>query len=274
MQLGGTGHVVCYNRISRFGDAIDIVPAYPTAAIDVYGNEISECTDDGIELDYSQHNIRCFDNRLTNVFQGISAQPVHGGPVYVFRNAMYNVGHSTFKLHNGPSGVLMFHNTSVRSGMPLVLSTHAAVSNCVSRNNLFLGTTGNYAYENMAPMRGCDFDYDGFGGQWKQFLKFDGVRYPSIEAARKSGAVYRHAVRVDPAGLFLSGIEPPADARREFDAGQNDLRLSARNAAIDAGVVLPNVNDGFLGAAPDLGAYEFGAELPHYGPRPRRDSQR
>jgi hypothetical protein len=38
--------------------------------------------------------------------------------------------------------------------------------------------------------------------------------------------------------------------------------------AIDAGAILPNVNDGFLGAAPDLGAYEYGQPLPHYGPRP------
>jgi len=30
---------------------------------------------------------------------------------------------------------------------------------------------------------------------------------------------------------------------------------------------LPNITDGFLGKAPDLGAYEYGAPLPHYGPR-------
>ena len=63
--------------------------------------------DDGIELDYSQRNTRCFHNRLTNVFQGISLQPVYGGPVYVFRNALYNVAVEPFKLHNNPSGGLI-----------------------------------------------------------------------------------------------------------------------------------------------------------------------
>ena len=81
VQIAGTGNVLCYNRIRGFGDAIDTFSTYPCAAIDFYGNEISECMDDGIEMDYSEHNTRCFDNRLTNVFQGISVQPVHGGPV-------------------------------------------------------------------------------------------------------------------------------------------------------------------------------------------------
>jgi hypothetical protein len=36
---------------------------------------------------------------------------------------------------------------------------------------------------------------------------------------------------------------------------------------VDAGVRLPNVNDGFTGKAPDLGAYEVGEPVPHYGPR-------
>ncbi len=48
-------------------------------------------------------------------------QPVYGGPVYVFRNVMYNVAVEPFKLHNNPSGCLIFHNTSVKNGAPSVL---------------------------------------------------------------------------------------------------------------------------------------------------------
>jgi hypothetical protein len=32
-------------------------------------------------------------------------------------------------------------------------------------------------------------------------------------------------------------------------------------------VVIPNVTDGYVGAAPDLGALEVGAPSPVYGPR-------
>ena len=39
------------------------------------------------------------------------------------------------------------------------------------------------------------------------------------------------------------------------------------NPAIDAGVLLPTINDDFTGNAPDLGAYERDRAIPHYGPR-------
>ncbi len=267
VQIAGTGNVVCYNRISAFGDAIDTFSAYPCAAIDFYGNDISECTDDGIEMDYSEHNTRCFDNRLTNVFQGISVQPVHGGPVYVFRNAIYNVGMETFKMHNHPSGAVFYHNTSVKAGMPLMLFTGDAVSNCIHRNNLFLGTVANYAYESTARMQNCDFDFDGFGGQWKLFLKWNGARYESMEDAAERAPVYRRARFVNPETAFQSAIKPPGEARTQFALEVNDLRLSPKSDAIDAGVPLPNINDDYQGQSPDLGAFELGHPLPHYGPR-------
>ncbi|MFQ5809376.1 MAG: hypothetical protein ACE5JM_07130, partial [Armatimonadota bacterium] len=138
VEVAGEGHVVCYNRIRGFADAVSIFHSPPSNAIDFYHNEISECTDDGIEMDYGEQNVRCFRNRLTNCFQGISTQPLHGGPCYIFRNAMYNIQMETFKMHNSPSGALMFHNTSVKSVMPLVM--YASASNCVYRNNIFIGT--------------------------------------------------------------------------------------------------------------------------------------
>jgi hypothetical protein len=46
-----------------------------------------------------------------------------------------------------------------------------------------------------------------------------------------------------------------------------NFQLRAGSKAVDAGVVLPNINDDFAGAAPDLGALERGKPEPHYGPR-------
>jgi len=46
------------------------------------------------------------------------------------------------------------------------------------------------------------------------------------------------------------------------------MTLTAACPAVDAGLILPNINDGFAGTAPDLGAYELGQPLPSYGPRP------
>src|SRR4030095_10919006 len=42
------------------------------------------------------------------------------------------------------------------------------------------------------------------------------------------------------------------------DPANRDFRLKANSSAIDAGIVLPGFNDGYVGAAPDLGAYEYG----------------
>ncbi|MEA3209422.1 MAG: hypothetical protein QOE70_2479 [Chthoniobacter sp.] len=267
IQLTGEGHVICYNRIRGFADAIDTFPSKRCADIDFHNNEISEMTDDGLELDYSERNVRCFSNRFTNVYQGISTQPVFGGPIYVFRNALYNVVAEPFKTHNSPSGVLLFHNTVVKRGMPFFIMTDKAVRNTRTRNNLFIGTEANYAFESAAKMRDCDFDYDGFGGgPWKLFMKWNNARYTSLDETRLKAPVWKHAVLVDAPSAFASKAAPPQDENATQPAA--DLRLKAGSAAIDAGERLAGLNDDFAGQAPDLGAYEAGASLPQYGPRP------
>jgi hypothetical protein len=270
IQLTGAGHVIAWNRVHHFKDAIDTFPSGRCAAIDVHNNDLSELNDDGIELDDSQRNVRCFENRIANVHCGISTQPVHGGPAYVFRNVMVNAVNEPFKMHNRPSGVLYYHNTSLRKGMALQLYTSDQVHNSVTRNNLFVGTSGAFAYETTAKMVDCDFDYDGFGGgPWTLFLKWNDIRYPTFEEMRSRAPVYRHAVRLDPSSVFASGAEAPADPHRPVDRAV-DLRLKPGCAAIDAGEPLPGFNDGFAGKAPDLGAYELGQEIPLYGPRPEK----
>ena len=268
IQITGEGNIVCYNRVRGFSDAIDTMPSRECAAIDFHNNDCSECTDDGMEMDYSFRNTRSFNNRFTNCFQGISLQPIFGGPVYVFRNSMYNVCMETFKMHNAPSGFLLFHNTCVKRDVPLTVQTPERVRNAIMRNNLFIGTESNYAIQFETKMIDCDFDYDGIGGgPWKMFLKWNKERYPTLQAVKDKAPVYHHLVLVDPATAFASGIKQPADEKTQFP-NTTDLRPVAGSAAIDAGQVLPSFNDDFAGKAPDLGAYELGQPVPHYGPRP------
>ncbi len=270
IQLTGAGHVVCYNRISNFGDAIDTMPSVRCEAIDFHNNDLSTLTDDGIEMDYSQRNTRCFENRLVNCFQGISTQPVYGGPTYVFRNVMYNICVEPFKMHNGPSGVIMVHNTSVKKGSPLIMWTNKAISNCVYRNNLFVGSADKYAMDYQGPATDCDYDYDGFaGGPFENFMKWNGQKYATLADVRQKAPIEKHAVHVEDASkLFASGVTPPAD-EKQLVSTTPDLRLAGGTSAIDAGQPMPGFNDGFTGKAPDLGAYELNAPLPHYGPRPQ-----
>jgi hypothetical protein len=119
-------------------------------------------------------------------------------------------------------------------------------------------------------MKNCDFDYDGFGGgPFKLFMKWNGVRYKSIKDLRSKCPVYRNCISVEAAGCFANGLRAPQDAKQRFATDSNDLQLHADSGAVDRGVILNGINDDFTGKAPDLGAYEFGKPIPHYGPRPR-----
>jgi hypothetical protein len=249
--ISGAGHVVAYNRMSNLGDGVHGTEHGRLAASDINNNDIEASTDDGIEGDYADTNVRIYRNRITNAFAGISAQPSLGGPIYVFRNAIYNVLYSPFKLHNDTSGVLIFHNTSVRSGIPwLIDPAGETVNDVVTRNNLFIGTRPP-ALRSSGNMIRCSFDRDGYGGAGEP-----GVLYG------RGGAVVVRA-----RGNFASGPEAPENPESRYPGGAVDLRLDPRSRAVDAGLRLPNFNDAFTGKGPDLGCCEVGSPLPHYGPR-------
>jgi hypothetical protein len=268
--ITGAGHVVAYNRMSGVADGVQGTEHGGLSASDIHNNDIEAATDDGIEGDYSDTNVRIFRNRITNAFSGISAQPAQGGPLYIFRNVIYNVLYSPFKLHN---------NTSVLDGIPWHIEPGGeTVTNVVTRNNVFIGTAGP-ALRSTGDMVRCDFDSDGYGGgggggglaaMFSAFADWNGRTYATPEAARRSGALYgRHgAILLAPRGNFASGLGAPASQRTRFAGDKIDPRLDPASRAVDAGVVLPNFNDGFSGKAPDLGCCELGQPLPHYGPRP------
>lgn len=273
IDISGEGTILCYNLIRNFGDAIHGSGDQPKVANDIYGNEIVDCPVDGIEADRGSQNVRVFGNRMTNVFQGISAQPVFGGPVYFFRNAMYNINVEPYKLHNSPVGVLIFNNTSVRSGRPgpMVIWTGGkhSIKNVFAYNNLFVGGTGKWALEITAPIKNCHFDYNGYvGGPFERFSKWNGVWHKTLEDFQKGARQEEHGVIIEPEGLFETGVLAPSSPEKKYPLEINDMRLSAGSKAVDAGKVIPNITDGYLGVAPDLGAYEYGTPLPHYGPRP------
>jgi hypothetical protein len=63
--------VVAFNTISRVADGI----SYPHSNCDIYGNDIFGTSDDGIEFDYGETNVRCWGNRISNPKNnGISLQ--------------------------------------------------------------------------------------------------------------------------------------------------------------------------------------------------------
>ena len=76
----------------------------------------------------------------------------------------------------------------------------------------------------------------------------------------------RHSVLVD-YDIFEKVTAPGKDPRTLYDPADFNFALRPGSAAVDAGVPMAGINDGYTGRAPDLGAYELGQAPPHYGPR-------
>lgn len=279
IEITGPGNVVAYNYVKGFRDAISLMEddeAVNQVSFDIYNNDIEIGADDGIEADFAMGNVRVLNNRITNSYVGLSSQPGLGGPTYFIGNVMYNVVLTPFKLHRGSVGDVALHNTVVKGGDAFGVFTDDAWSKAWFRNNIFIGgavtgSVGPYGIGNgkVADLRAasstCSFDYDGFGSiNTGSFTGRIGSTSFSSLSAMQANTTEAHALTVD-LDIFAASVAFPSTV---FPIRAiPDLRLKAGANVVDAGVVIPNINDGYSGAAPDLGAYEQGAALPVYGPR-------
>ena len=260
-----SGHTVAFNKISHVADGI----SYPHSNVDIYGNEIFATTDDGIEGDFGHVNVRIWGNRISNVLNnGISFQPMDGAPWYVLYNQVAAPNQDALKLRTRTDRVLLAHNTLVAwSGV--VSSGTGLLKNFQSNNNLWISIQDRYAWEdnstNSAMNWKSNLDYDGF--DWVNYtyaFKWNNVRLDDIVAFANQTGQEVHGVEIDRSDCFENfDIPNPPPATMAFQY----LTLRPSCNAVDAGISLVNINNGFTGNAPDLGAYELGQPMPHYGPR-------
>ncbi|MCL2647522.1 MAG: right-handed parallel beta-helix repeat-containing protein [Phycisphaerales bacterium] len=273
----GPGNIMCYNRVHHWKDGIDVDESIQSIANDIHNNEVSECFDDGCEMDGSDRNNRLYTNRFVNCHTGLSFQPIHGGPIYAFQNAVYNVKGEFFKFHNNPSGCIVFHNTCTKNGGgsgPLLMCwTSRSINGVHLFNNLYLGNKCTRAVDYDTPLFNCSSDYNGYGGygykpegkpEDKVFMKWAGVMYKNIEDVRARSPYEAHCVIVDPTTAFASGLQPPSDFQVNYDYKTIDMRLAPNCKAVGAGIYIPGYE---TVKKPTLGAYEPNVKLPHYGPR-------
>jgi len=270
INVNGKGHVIAYNLITAWNTAVQLADRtdafYTAESIDIHNNDIHQALASAIEPDGGTHNIRIYRNRITDCLFGVSTQPIYGGPAYIFQNVIYNPKRGAFKNNNEPSGVLHYHNTSIRSGDPLAAFLHATdrpVRNSIYMNNLFLGQ-GSRAIESWGNYIDCELDHNAYSAGDIRFTK-DGVTCDADDLAHFTTlcGLESHGITVD-LSVFAQSISFPVTIEEHEPP---DIGLRPGSPPVDAGFVLPNLNDGFLGAAPDLGAYELGAAPPVYGPR-------
>lgn len=291
IKVYGPGHVIAHNAIAYFHDAIGIStygtppddPHERASSIDIYNNDMHMLNDDFVETDGGVHNIRVFNNRGVNAAQGgYSAQPVFGGPAYFIGNILYhNPGGVAFKFSAKPAGLFVFHNTIIGEQ-----TIRDPSSNMHFRNNLFLGRdtpergimtwanatdNGSSDYNGFRPNRMVAAQYSWLAPRPGQTLyepeAQDWQTFATLAQLRNATGQETHGIEVD-YDVFESLVPPdPAGRHAVYHAADLNFRLRPNAKAVDAGVAIPTVNDGYTGRAPDLGALETGKPQPVYGPR-------
>jgi hypothetical protein len=191
--------------------------------------------------------------RLPDAF---AIAPARVGPVWILRNTAWNLGNthsalvdgqvsSAIKINSGdpaPVGpTLVYHNTfltSVADTDALVLMTPGFSTRLTSRNNLYAGPGHALRKDSTIPI---DFDYDDLHAGGPSLVRWYATDFPTLLSLQAG-------VGQEPHGLCA----PPALA----DAAHGNFTPLPGSALIDRGLAIAGIDDGFAGAAPDIGAVE------------------
>jgi hypothetical protein len=187
----------------------------------------------------------------------------------------------SFKFSAKPAGLLVYHNTIIGEQ-----TIRDPSSNMHWRNNLFLGrdtpdrgimtwanATGEYSsdYNGFRPNKGVAAQYNWLGPKPGETCyeptDSDWRTFETLAEFRAGTGQEEHGMEIDFGDFEQLAPPDPADRHAVYYSGDLNFRLRPDSKAVDAGEVLPTVNDGFVGRAPDLGALEVGGAAPAYGPR-------
>jgi malectin (di-glucose binding ER protein) len=270
LQISGKGHVYRYNLVRDVFDFFNIFGP-ECGAMDVHNNDIQRVSDNALVANRFCRNTRYLRNRIFNGGDPQFDTRNQSGPIYYIRNIVYNQREGrAFKTDGGIGGLIALHNTITCHPIHADAYRYGRI-----HNNLFLeskdqtrGRSGALAVSTEAC---ADFDYNGYLTKGAKFL-IDKKPCADFADFRKKSGLEAHGVEVD-YSIFEKAVDPRSLPRQRphlipiIDPATVDLRLKEAAVAVDAGKVIPNVNEDHNGKAPDLGAYERGKPLPHYGPR-------
>jgi hypothetical protein len=267
--MTGRGTVIRRNTFHDYFDGFGVCPdsgaGTSTNETDVYGNLVYNTGDDGMETDGTCSNVRIWGNTFHDVLVGISLAPVYTGPVYALRNLIYRTGAgnssypgSPFKFNSGydQSGPMyLFHNTAdavLPGNAGLDIKFPGSWTLIYARNNIWAGT--EYALSNANPDQPLDLDYDDLYTTLPNELAWwDGLPDRHLNTLAELQTVTNQELHGKSA---VPGFA---------NAAGGDYTLDASSQLIDAGVLIPGIDDDFGGAAPDIGAFEFTPALYLHG---------
>jgi len=243
---GSGGNVVRFNQARGMFNGIgastwgDLENESLNRDLDIHDNAFTEIGDDPLEPEGACMNVRFWNNRTFDTYQGISLAPITVGPTYVVRDRYVNFKGTAVKVSVNSRGVVyLYHvlgwtNRAEGNGQ----QASGVWDNMHFRNSILRGT--RYVIEDYRPHPiGCSFDYcDLFTTDPTRFIKWSDTKYANLGDA-PAATFGKHNLRVEPYRKVDSGR--PADLAPEL---------------IDAGVVVSGINDDFRGKAPDIGPEE------------------
>lgn len=261
----GRGLVFRDNEIDGLFDGVHLAPTGPppqvrTHETDFYRNRINNVCDDLIEADGQCRNLRIFGNRMENFLSGISIAQGVGGPTYVIRNVMLGAGNTSATrlpphfegypvktnggLGHGSTGWVFFYHNTCATRTPNTAAfrvQEAEWHRLVFANNIWQGTRDGFVFWNewISPI---EIQNDLIHAETGSLLK----------VGKRPFTTHKEAMDRLP---FFEGAVVASPGFADLEAG--DVQLRSGSHAIDAGVLLPGINDrSFRGKAPDIGALE------------------
>lgn len=277
-------HVIRYNEIfsdedhyfcDGLGGSSDYsFEGFPNKDSDIYGNIISHCWDDGIESEGGNQNVRIWGNYIDKTYVKIAIAATSSGPLYIYRNVANTsrrsglepdsdlYGRGPFikcggrvreqEIWYGGGRTYLFHNTVLQTaleekrftlgGSSAILSSGGELYNMISRNNIFLTykPTGSVIIDKTNSCTN-DFDNDLYNGH----IKNQCIEHPHQQN-----------------GVRLMKNQLP---KFQIDDQSYQYTLQPQSLGFDMAVPIPNINDNYHGTAPDIGAFEYGAESLEFG---------
>lgn len=259
----GVGNVIRGNTAHNCFDGFGLTALNsPTELreVDFYNNEVYDASDDAVTADGGCGNVRIWNNKLHDALAGISIAPALSGPVYCYRNLIYNIGVGnseanytglSFKFNSGlgHSGtIFLFHNT-VYAGLPnqdgFALKVPATWDKLEIRNNIWYGSRYALSNSKASEDRPINMDYDvSYTSSTNTFAKWTIGRdyyFSTLAELQNQTGHELNGISEDP--LFMNISEA-------------DFTLSELSPAVDRGVLIPGINSDFNGNGPDIGAFE------------------
>lgn len=223
----------------------------------VQRNNISDCNDDGIQVEGGGQDVTIAYNTVKRCLIGIAFAPALTGPLTIMRNVISEPqprrgeGPAMFKAGDGSSAEVRVYHNSYFAGAEAadgLKQTNPDMGNIHLLNNAIYAS--RYAIETYTHTGNMTADYDALASTDRDRL------------VKWANEWYRPLYAFQGIGQETHGISP---ASFGWDSA---LRPQAGSPLIDKGARIPGVNDNYSGSAPDIGAYEFGGANPTQQPSP------